>query len=148
MPSPECQRDEPLDFTVCRYTHNFISDSSGATLVATRGKPLDQQRFLHAAARKGGVRAVVLNPLVRQLAKGMLGDYHHRRECSDNPVHARAHLIPSSGILTVLMLLAMCDRVTIYGVGGGRDIPYHYFGNERAYNGHSFKLEHSLIFSL
>ena len=60
---------------------------------------------------------------------------------------------PSSGFLAISTALALCGRVSVYGMGGSRyagEYPYHYYkfkGTElvKGYSGHMFETEKALV---
>lgn len=98
----------------------------------------------------------VLNSLVVRAARNVLGDW---RSCA---MKAKTRFVggssPSSGIVAVLMSMWVCERVSVYGIGGlegvpqseRKNLPYQYYalhGTQRLTGNptHSFAAEASLV---
>lgn len=107
------------------------------------------KKKVDAWSKKSGVAVMQFNKSLAAAAWKKITGF---QKCTDSDKKCD-RCKATSGMLAIISSLILCDKVTVYGMGGSRyagDFPYHYyvFRNtelKTGYSGHMFDVEKSLV---
>jgi len=108
---------------------------------------LEEQLEKH---RKEGKRWLhTTSPLFVSFIQSILEDYTPSRNATaKSSLPAPPKLVPSTGMITLVAAMMVCDSVDMYGFGE-RDNYHHYFqispGSHKPWTGHNFDVEHQFF---
>jgi len=104
----------------------------GLTLLLTRvtGAQFDEMAQTILRLKRADVRVLLVSSRVVSAARRLLAGYRDRL-CKAGYGPFQGGSTPSSGFVSVYLMLQLCRRVTLYGFGSkddtGRKIKYHYY---------------------